>query len=151
MNGNAVRCGALLILAMSCCAAGPEPVRVDVTMIDYRFLPEQVAFEHGVHYRLHLENHGKETHEFTAPVFFAAAKLDFGVLAIERFRIVELGCGEKHRSRELVGLLAAVYQMQAVMNAVLERYFLRQEAVIDHGYVNPGRLGRCGATRHCKK
>jgi plastocyanin len=25
---------------------------------------------------LHLENHGKETHEFTAPVFFAAAKLD---------------------------------------------------------------------------
>jgi uncharacterized cupredoxin-like copper-binding protein len=28
------------------------------------------------HYRLHLENRGKEIHEFTAPTFFAAAKLD---------------------------------------------------------------------------
>jgi uncharacterized cupredoxin-like copper-binding protein len=76
MIGNTLRCGALIILAMSGCAAAPEPVRVDVTMIDYRFLPDHVTFEHGIHYRLHLENRGKETHEFTAPVFFAAAKLD---------------------------------------------------------------------------
>src|SRR6266568_6883141 len=55
---------------------------------------------------------------------FALAGLhhDFGALAIERLRIVELSCGEKYRSRELVGLLAAVFQMQAVMNAVLECY-----------------------------
>src|SRR6266567_4802769 len=32
---------------------------------------------------------------------FAGLHHDFGALAIERLRIVELGCGEKHRSREL--------------------------------------------------
>ena len=57
-------------------AAAPEPVTVNVTMIDYKFEPDHLTFQHGVHYRLHLENHGKETHEFTAPTFFAAAKID---------------------------------------------------------------------------
>jgi uncharacterized cupredoxin-like copper-binding protein len=76
MIGNTLRYGALIMLAMSGCAAAPEPVRVDVIMIDYRFLPDHVTFEHGIRYRLHLENRGRETHEFTAPVFFAAAKLD---------------------------------------------------------------------------
>ena len=45
-------------------------------MIDYKFVPDHLTFKHGVHYRLHLENHGKETHEFTAPTFFASAKID---------------------------------------------------------------------------
>ncbi len=57
-------------------AAAPAPVTLNVTMIDYKFVPDHLTFKHGVHYRLHLENHGKETHEFTAPVFFAAAKID---------------------------------------------------------------------------
>ena len=56
--------------------AGSGTVTVNVTMIDYKFEPDHLTFKHGVHYRLHLENHGKETHEFTAPVFFAAAKID---------------------------------------------------------------------------
>src|SRR5262249_2170322 len=50
--------------------------RIDVTMIDYSFVPDHLTLEHGVHYDLHLENHGKEIHEFTAPVFLAAAKID---------------------------------------------------------------------------
>ena len=64
------------MLAICCGAAAPEPVTVDVTMIDYKFVPDHLTFQHGVHYRLHLENHGKETHEFTAPIFFASAKID---------------------------------------------------------------------------
>ena len=76
MKRNAIQRGLLIAVAASCCAATPEPVRIDVTMVDYRFSPDHLNLEHGVHYRLHLENHGKETHEFTAPVFFAAAKLD---------------------------------------------------------------------------
>ena len=76
MKQTAVRCGLVIVFAGSCCAATPEPVRVDVTMIDYRFAPDHLTFERGVHYRLHLENHGEQTHEFTAPTFFAAAKID---------------------------------------------------------------------------
>jgi uncharacterized cupredoxin-like copper-binding protein len=66
----------MMIVAMGCCAAAPKPVEMDVTVVDYSFVPDHLAFKHGVRYRLHLENRGKETHEFTAPVFFAAAKID---------------------------------------------------------------------------
>ena len=67
----------LLMLAGLCLvAAAPEPVTVNVTMVDYRFEPDHLTFEHDVRYRLHLENHSKETHEFTAPLFFATAKID---------------------------------------------------------------------------
>lgn len=63
-------------LAMVLGGAAPEPVTVNVVMVDYKFEPDHLTFRHGVRYRLHLENHGKETHEFTAPVFFAAAKIE---------------------------------------------------------------------------
>ena len=48
-----------------------EPVAVN--LIDNSFVPDKLSFQHGVPYRLHLENRGKELHEFTAPEFFAAA------------------------------------------------------------------------------
>jgi uncharacterized cupredoxin-like copper-binding protein len=67
-----------LLVALALClgAAAPDPTTVNVSMIDYKFVPDHLTFQHGVAYRLHLENHGKETHEFTAPVFFASAKID---------------------------------------------------------------------------
>jgi hypothetical protein len=37
---------------------------------------DRLTFVHDVHYQLHLENHGRETHEFTAPTFFATADID---------------------------------------------------------------------------
>ncbi len=73
---NIVRCGLLIAVAGTCAAAAAEPVKIDVAMVDYRFSPDRLTLEHGIHYRLHLENRGKETHEFTAPTFFAVAKLD---------------------------------------------------------------------------
>lgn len=66
----------LLILSAASAAAAEAPVRVDVVMMDYQFVPDRLTFQRGVHYQLHLENHGKETHEFTAPVFFATATID---------------------------------------------------------------------------
>ena len=57
-------------------ASHSEPQTVNLTMIDYRFIPDHLIFEHDVHFRLHLENHGKETHELTAPTFFATADID---------------------------------------------------------------------------
>lgn len=77
------------MLALCLGAAAPDPVTVNVTMIDYKFVPDHLTLRHGVAYRLHLENHGKETHEFTAPTFFATAKIDNpGVLNRERSEVV---------------------------------------------------------------
>lgn len=67
---------ALAGAALAGAAPAPAPVKVDVVMVDYEFQPDHLTFERGVYYQLHLENHGKETHEFTAPVFFATAKID---------------------------------------------------------------------------
>ena len=36
------------------------------------FIPDRLTFRHGMPYQLHLENHGKDLHEFTAPEFLAA-------------------------------------------------------------------------------
>src|SRR5271167_448537 len=69
-----------------------EAQTVDLTMIDYKFIPDHLTFVHGIHYRLHLENHGRETHELTAPTFFGGrhsgriptSDLIFIVVHIER-------------------------------------------------------------------
>jgi uncharacterized cupredoxin-like copper-binding protein len=63
-------------IVASLAGAEPNPVMISVVMVDYRFEPDHLSFEHDVHYQLHLENHGKETHEFTAPTFFATATID---------------------------------------------------------------------------
>ena len=70
----AVAC--LLVLAgliVGAATPGAEPRTINLTMVDYRFTPDHLVFEHDVAYRLHLENHGKELHEFTAPEFLAAS------------------------------------------------------------------------------
>jgi plastocyanin len=75
MNLNAVKCVSLVVGALSCCAATPAPVRINVTLIDYSFVPDRLTLEHDIRYQLHLENHGNDTHEFTAPVFFATTDI----------------------------------------------------------------------------
>jgi uncharacterized cupredoxin-like copper-binding protein len=49
---------------------------MNLIMVDYRFDPDHLTFQHDVRYRLHMENHGKETHEVTAPIFFASATIE---------------------------------------------------------------------------
>jgi len=56
--------------------SAPGPVTINLIMVDYRFIPEKLSFQRDVHYRLHMENRGKETHELTAPTFFAMAEID---------------------------------------------------------------------------
>ena len=79
----------LVGLVLGGAAPQAQPVVLTITMIDYKFVPDHLVFQHDVHYRLHLENHGKETHELTAPTFFASAKIDNPeVLNRERSEIV---------------------------------------------------------------
>jgi uncharacterized cupredoxin-like copper-binding protein len=53
-----------------------KTITLDLFMVDYKFIPTHLTFHEGMHYRLHMENHGKETHEVTAPTFFASTKID---------------------------------------------------------------------------
>jgi uncharacterized cupredoxin-like copper-binding protein len=68
---------------------------VNVVMTEYRFEPSALRFLRGVPYRLHLENHGAELHEFTAPAFFHAVELGNPGVLIREGREVELQPGEQ--------------------------------------------------------
>jgi uncharacterized cupredoxin-like copper-binding protein len=61
---------------------------VTVVTTDYHFSPEKLVFKRGTAYRLHLENRGKELHEFSAPAFFKTADIrDPTVLNADRTEI----------------------------------------------------------------
>jgi uncharacterized cupredoxin-like copper-binding protein len=49
--------------------------RVEIRMIEYEFVPNQLRFRRGVPYQLHLVNAGKEGHDFTAPDFFTSVEV----------------------------------------------------------------------------
>jgi len=77
-----VRRGLLIGIAVAIAGAAPalaadpsQPQAVTVVTTEYEFSPATLTFKRGVLYRLHLENHGKEMHEFTAPEFFKAVRL----------------------------------------------------------------------------
>jgi uncharacterized cupredoxin-like copper-binding protein len=62
--------------------------RITVTTRDYEFSPSRLVFKRGVAYRLHIDNRGKEMHEFTAPEFFKAAEIrDPAVLNADKTEI----------------------------------------------------------------
>ena len=67
---------AVFIVAAPATRSDPKTITLDLFMVDYRFIPDHLAFQHDMRYRLHMENHGKETHEVTAPTFFASATID---------------------------------------------------------------------------
>lgn len=72
---------AALAFAPAARAAGPvaDPWAnarvVTEVMVDNSFEPDHLTFHSGQPYALHLENHGKEMHEFTAPGFLRAATI----------------------------------------------------------------------------
>jgi len=74
-----------LALARTGTAAAPvdwsSAQRVEIRMIEYEIVPDQLRFTRGLPYQLHIVNAGKEGHDFTAPDFFASVELrDAGVL-----------------------------------------------------------------------
>ena len=49
--------------------------RVVLVEAEYRFAPSRLTFRVGSTYRLHVENRGKELHEFTAPAFLKTVEV----------------------------------------------------------------------------
>jgi plastocyanin len=52
------------------------PTAVTVSLSNFNFTPETIYLKAGVPVVLHLENRSNGGHNFSAPQFFAAAKLD---------------------------------------------------------------------------
>jgi uncharacterized cupredoxin-like copper-binding protein len=62
---------------------------VSFTTVEYAFEPSHLIFRRGTTYRLHIENHGRELHELTAPDFFKSVELrNPDALSRERTEIV---------------------------------------------------------------
>lgn len=61
-----------IVPAATLAADWSKAQKVTVATVEYAFKPAELAFHVGTAYQLHLENKGKETHEFTAPDFFKA-------------------------------------------------------------------------------
>jgi plastocyanin len=64
-----------LAAATSAVAQAPQPAAVTVTMENFKFEPNAVQLRAGVPTILHLVNNAGGGHSFSAPQFFAAAKV----------------------------------------------------------------------------
>jgi uncharacterized cupredoxin-like copper-binding protein len=85
--------------------------RVDLVAVEYSFEPNHLTFLHDRPYRLHVENHGHETHELTAPDFFRSVELrNPGVLNQDRTELV-LHPGDK-KDLYFVALKPGRYDMR---------------------------------------
>jgi uncharacterized cupredoxin-like copper-binding protein len=69
----AVALGMVALAAMATDWSKAQTVTVVTT--EYGFEPNRLTFRAGAPYRLHLENRGKELHEFTAPAFLQNAEI----------------------------------------------------------------------------
>jgi hypothetical protein len=67
------------------------------------------------------------------------------VFAIEHLRIVELCRGEERRCGKFVELLAMIFEMQLVMDAMLQTQMIWRKSIVDHRDIDPDRIGRRGA------
>lgn len=100
----AIALAGVVWLAAAAAGAGPDvnwskAQLVTVTAVEYDFEPNHLRFRYGVPYRLHLENHGKEMHELTAPEFFKSALIQNpDVLARDGTDLVV----EPHESKDVV-------------------------------------------------
>jgi plastocyanin len=64
-----------LVPAAAAAGSAPQPAAVTVTMENFKFDPNAIELRSGVPTILHLVNDAGGGHSFSAPQFFAAAKL----------------------------------------------------------------------------
>ena len=68
----------VILVALAAPAAAADWSRAQVLTVvarEYQFAPDRLTFKRGIAYRLHIENRGKETHEFHAPAFFKTVEI----------------------------------------------------------------------------
>ena len=67
---------AFAMLSMAASAAGAAAPVATVELSNFKFTPNTIQLHAGAPVVLHLANVGSGSHNFSAPEFFAAAKLD---------------------------------------------------------------------------
>ena len=83
---------------------------VTVTMTEYRFEPDHLSFHRAMPYRLHLENRGSETHDFSATDFFRSVNLrNPGVMGSSGTVVVKPG---EHKDIDFVALRPGTYELK---------------------------------------
>ena len=66
---------AALAVPGSAVAVESKPKQVTVVTTESKFTPNKLSFRRGIPYRLHVENRGKEMHEFNAADLFKSSKI----------------------------------------------------------------------------
>ena len=64
------------LLVAAAAAASAQPAVVPVELSNFKFVPNAIQLRAGTPVTLHLQNAGGGGHSFSAPAFFAAARLD---------------------------------------------------------------------------
>jgi uncharacterized cupredoxin-like copper-binding protein len=67
---------ALALLASAPTVAEMSPAHVSIVLANFSFTPSAIQLVAGKPVTLHFDNQGSGGHDFTAPVFFAAAQMD---------------------------------------------------------------------------
>jgi len=73
-----------LILALPAAALAQAPRTVEVRLTSFDFTPKTIHLRAGQPVTLRLVNPGNGGHDFSAPQFFAAARIAAGQAAIDR-------------------------------------------------------------------
>lgn len=81
---------ALLIALPGAAQQAPPPATVAVRLSSFDFSPETLRLRAGVPVLLRLENDGGGGHNFSAPQFFAAARIEPGSAGLVRRGAVEV-------------------------------------------------------------
>ena|SRR5258706_12877893 len=83
---------------------------VEVVLSSYKFAPQALTLRHGQAYRLRLVNNGSRGHNFSAPAFFASARIDpADAMAVKNGK-VEVAKGEA-RDIRLIPLRSGAYDL----------------------------------------
>jgi plastocyanin len=85
-------------------AQAPQPVTVSIIMENFKFEPNILQLRAGVPTVLHLTNNASGGHNFTAPEFFASARIAPASQALVHNGVVEV---PKHSSVDVVVTPAA--------------------------------------------
>ena len=75
LAGSAIAILLAIFAVPNAAFAADKAKLVTVVTTESKFTPNKLSFRRGIPYRLHVENHGKEMHEFTAPEFFKSVAL----------------------------------------------------------------------------
>lgn len=119
---------ALLAVAAPAIGQAPQPVTVSVTMQNFSFTPNALQLRTGAPTVLHLTNNASGGHNFTAPEFFAAAKIAPASQALVHNGIVEV---PKHSSVD-VEVVPAAGQFPLKCSHTLHSMFGMKGSIVVH-------------------